>query len=101
MQTNNFSQIFEWIYGHMSLVTYPALIYGVWRASRWVTVTTEIATRAVTQIDAMASDHFPAMRESLKTQDNALASVDASLKTLVYNQMQFSTAQPVRRKRKN
>lgn len=90
---------FEWLYQHSNLVTYPVLIGIIWRLSGWFRETQTAATKAVSQIDKMATEYFPAMRDSLKTQDASLTSMDSSLKTIVQTQV-FATAQPARRKRR-
>lgn len=100
MEVNNFAQLFEWGYQHMMLVGWPAIFWASWKASKWFTQATTTVDKAVTQIDKMSEDHFPAMKESLRTQDTVLKSVDESLKTLVQSNMQFSAARPVRRKRR-
>lgn len=91
---------FEWCYQHLGLIGWPTLFLLAWRTSGWFASVKSSASKAVEQVDKMATDYFPAMRDSLKTQDHALTSVDSSLKTLVQNQVQFATAQPARRKRK-
>lgn len=100
MQAHDFASIFEWCYAHLALVGYTAVAVFVWKARGWFMAVTTTAQTAVDQIHRMSDEHFPAMKESLRTQDGVLKSVDESLKTLVQGQVQFSTAQPVRRKRK-
>lgn len=90
---------FEWFYQHLGLIGWPLLISIVWKARGWFGDIKETAGKAVTQIDKMAVEQFPSMTQSLKTQDEALKSVDNSLKTLV-STAQFVTAQPVKRKRR-
>ena len=73
---------FQWCYDHVMLVAWPTIVYVVWRSSKWVAEITAVATKAVTQVDKMATDHFPIMCESLQKQDNFLHSMDTSLKTI-------------------
>lgn len=98
MLDSNSLNTFEWLYAHSGLFTTPALIAIVWKFSAWYQAASKTADRAVGQIDKMVTDHFPTMTLSLQKQDKVLGSVDRSLKTLVRNQVQFST-QPVIRKR--
>jgi hypothetical protein len=68
MEVSNFPQTFEWAYAHLGLIGWPALA--------------EQATKTVGQIDKMATNCFPTMEASLKTQDGLLHSMDASLRTI-------------------
>lgn len=100
---NNIGPQLEWLYQHMNILTYPALIGLVWRASAWVNKAAETARKAVAQIDVMATGSFPAMQTSLSKQDGHLESIDSSMKTLVDRvslPAQFMTAQKAVRKRK-
>ena len=94
---------FQWAYDHMMLIGWPLIVITVWRASKWVTEITAVATKAVTQIDKMATDHFPTMCTSLQKQDELLHSVDTSLKTIAQRTqpaVMVATAQPVDRRRR-
>ena len=82
MQVQSNLATFEWFYSHLGLIGWPALVVFVWRASKWVTETTAIATKAVGQIDTLATNHFPHMEESLRNQDELIKSVDGSLKSV-------------------
>jgi hypothetical protein len=82
MQVNNFPELFEWCYQHMGLIGWPALICFAWKASAYFSVARDQIVKTVTQIDTMATNHFPHMAESLKTQDGLLHSMDVSLKTI-------------------
>lgn len=98
MQANNWMQAFEFVYQHLALVGYGTFGYFVWRVSRTFTRVSDTAEKAVKQIDTMSTEHFPAMKTSLESQDRVLTSMDGSLKTLVQGQVQFVTAKPVRRR---
>ena len=103
MSNSNIGPQLEWLFQHASLIAWPTVCVLAWRFSRWLTSTTLIATKAVAQIDTMASDHFPAMKASLEKQDTYLHSVDESLKTMVEKisaPPMFVTAQKAARKRK-
>ena len=82
MEASNFPQLFEWCYSHLGLVGWPALMVFAWKASAWFTTLAEQATKTVGQIDKMATNCFPTMEASLKTQDGLLHSMDASLRTI-------------------
>jgi hypothetical protein len=51
--------------------------------SKYFERTTAQASKTITQIDSMATNHFPHMEASLRNQDGLMHSMDASLKTLV------------------
>jgi len=78
---------FDWAAAHIHLIGWPALlavaVKATWHFTKWLTDTKTTLNKTVTQIDAMAVNHFPHMEESLSGQDKTLASIDASLKTLV------------------
>src|ERR1700675_3906655 len=93
------AQVFEWCYQHIGLIIWPLCIRYGWKFMALLISAKETAAKAVEQVDKMATDHFPAMRTSLATQDKALESAAQSLSTLVQNQMQFSTAQPAKRRK--
>ena len=82
MEVSNFPQTFEWAYAHLGLIGWPALMVFAWKASAWFTTLAEQATKTVGQIDKMATNCFPTMEASLKTQDGLLHSMDASLRTI-------------------
>jgi hypothetical protein len=95
--------MFQWCYDHMMLVAWPTIIIVVWRASKWITEITAVATKAVTQVDKMATEHFPTMCTSLQKQDELLHSMDTSLKTIAQRSQpvtMIATAQPVDRRRR-
>lgn len=91
---------FQWAYDHMMLIGWPLIVITVWRASKWVTEITTVATKAVTQVDKMATDHFPTMCTSLQKQDELLHSVDTSLKTIAQRAAMVAIAQPLDRRRR-
>ncbi len=82
MAPNSVVPPFEWAYQHMMLVGWPVIVYYAWKISKWVTETTAVATKLVTQVDTMATNCFPTMQESLKTQDGLMHSMDKSLRTM-------------------
>jgi hypothetical protein len=78
--------LFEYVAQHLQVLGWPTLCYGVWKFTRLFTSVQGQATKAATQIDQMATNHFVHMEASLKNQDNLLHSMDGSLKTLVERQ---------------
>lgn len=81
---------FEWASTHLHLVGWPTLCYVAWKVGTTFTELKNGILKTVTQIDHMATNHFPHMQESLAKQDGILegvgtgiTSMDASLKTLV------------------
>jgi len=102
MPINN-AEVFEYVYGHLMVVGWPAIIWFAWRASKIVTGITTVATKAVDQVDKMATEHFPKMCESLQKQDGLLHSMDTSLKTIAEKSQPMTMvamAQPVDRRRR-
>ncbi len=73
---------FEWIYQHMMLIGWPTICYGIWRVTRFVDQTTHKATKAVQQIDKMATNCFPTMQRSLETQDILLTNIDRNIEKM-------------------
>jgi len=76
-------ELFDWIYAHAGLIGWPAFGVLVYKASKWITEMTAIATKTVEQINTMSTNCFPTMQTSLKNQDGLMHSMDQSLKTLV------------------
>jgi hypothetical protein len=102
MTVNN-AELFEYAYQHLMVIGWPAIIYFAWRASKFVTEITAVATKAVSQVDKMASEHFPAMCGSLQKQDGLLHSMDNSLKTIAERSQpvtMVAMAQPADRRRR-
>lgn len=106
MQVNDLATMFQWAYDHLALVGYTGVGIFVWKTRGLISDMTTIAKKTVTQIDTLATNHFPHMEESLRNQDGLLHSMDGSLKTIV-SQQKFATPRPRRRstrttrKRKN
>lgn len=73
---------FEWVAQHMQLVGWPTLCYAVWRVTRFFTIVETRVLSAEEHITTLATNHFPHMEESLRTQDGLMKSMDTSLKTL-------------------
>lgn len=74
---------FEYVLTHLQAVGWPAIVFIAWKFSKIVEKFVDKVTNTVSQIDTMATNHFPHMETSLANQDNLLKSMDASLTTLV------------------
>ncbi len=72
-----------WISTHLPAVGWPALLYAVWRITRFATIVENRVLGAEGHVTRMAEVSFPKMEASLATQDGLLNSIDGSLKTLV------------------
>ena len=59
---------FEWAYQHVGLVSWPAICYALWKVTRYIDRLAAIATKTITQIDTLATNHMPHMEASLGTQ---------------------------------
>ena len=81
MDSQNSSPI-VWAIEHFSAIGWPTLIYAVWRVTRFFTVVETRVLSAEEHITTLATNHFPHMEESLRTQDGLMKSMDSSLKTL-------------------
>ena len=81
---------FEWVAQHIQLVGWPALCIFAWQVARYFERITTLASKTITQIDTMATNHFPHMEASLQNQDVLLHSVDASLEDYRRQQSQTS-----------
>lgn len=70
---------FEWASSHMHLIGWPALVFFAWQAGNFFrSLKTQVNT-TVTQINEMATNHFPHMEASLAKQDVYLASIDRNI----------------------
>lgn len=103
MSVNSFPELFQWCYDHLALVGYTGVAVFVWKTRGfWAEFSTTVK-KTVSQIDTLATNHFPHMESSLKNQDELLKSVDTHLKTLVEGQATFITPhrphRPARRPR--
>ena len=73
---------FEWIFQHIQILTPTALIYAVWRVTRFFTIVETRVLEAEGHVTKMATNCMPTIQASLQTQDGLLHSMDTSLKTL-------------------
>jgi hypothetical protein len=76
---------FEYFSTHIQLIGWPAICYGIWKVTQFVTELKGRATTAEEHITKMATNCFPTMQASLKNQDGLLHSMDESLKTIAGN----------------
>ena len=79
-----------WALEHLSALGWPAILYAIWRISRFLTQVEARAVVAEGHITTLATNHFPHMEASLKNQDGLMKSMDESLKTLAENQVRRS-----------
>jgi hypothetical protein len=79
----NAVQIFEYLYTHAGIPVLIGVGVYIYKATKWITEKAAVATKAVNQLDTLATNHFPHMEESLKNQDGLMHSMDNSLKILV------------------
>jgi hypothetical protein len=76
---------FEWVSQHLQLIGWPTLVYLAWKVSKYFDRASHQIVKTITQIDTMATNHFPHMEESLSKQDTLMESMDKSLKTIAGN----------------
>jgi hypothetical protein len=70
---------FQWASDHMHLIGWPALVFIAWQAGNFFrTIKTQV-DKTTTQIDQMATNHFPHMEASLAKQDVYLESIDKNI----------------------
>ena len=84
IQASNLSP-FEYVSTHLQLIGWPTLVYLAWKVSKYFDRASHQIVKTITQIDAMATNHFPHMEASLTKQDGLLTSMDGSLKTIAGN----------------
>lgn len=82
---------FEWASQHIHLVAWPTIVAIVgkvaWSASKWLTETKTQVDKTISQINTMATNHFPHMEKSLINMDKNIARLtmhqtgDASVST--------------------
>lgn len=75
----------EWAFQHLQVVGWPALCVIAWKVSGAFTRFVDKLDKTVTQIDTMASNHFPHMEDSLKNQDVLMHSMNENLKVIASN----------------
>lgn len=75
----------EWAFQHFQVVGWPALVVIAWKAGNVFRKFVDKLDKTTTQIDTMASNHFPHMEESLVKQDGLLHEMNVSLKEIVTN----------------
>lgn len=72
----------DWASNHIHLIGWPTLCVIAWKVRGYINNASNQFTKAVGQIDTMATNHFPHMQESLAKQDNYLESIDKNISRL-------------------
>lgn len=72
----------DWAANHIHLVGWPAIVLIAWKVRGYFNNVSNQFTKAVGQIDTMASNHFPHMEQSLAKQDVFLESIDKNIARL-------------------
>jgi len=73
---------FEWASNHLHLIGWPAIVFLAWKASTAFSKISSHFTKAVGQIDQLATNHFPHMEASLARQDIYLSNIDKNIERL-------------------
>ena len=76
------SSPWEWAGEHLHLLGWPTLCYFAWRVAAFFTEAKHQVTKTVTQIDQLATNHFPHMESSLLKQDTYLENMDKNLQRM-------------------
>jgi hypothetical protein len=76
---------FEWASQHLHLIGWPALVVIAWKAANVFRKFVDRLEKTTTQIDTMATNHFPHMEASLASQDRLMESMDTSLREIASN----------------
>lgn len=84
IQASNLSP-FEYVSTHLQLIGWPTLVYLAWKVSKYFDRASIQIVKTISQIDAMATNHFPHMEASLTKQDSLMESMDQSLTTIANN----------------
>lgn len=69
----------DWASSHIHLIGWPTLCVIAWRVGKAFNDVSTHFTKAVGQIDTMATNHFPHMEASLAKQDVYLESIDKNI----------------------
>jgi hypothetical protein len=72
----------EWASEHLHLIGWPTLCYFGWKVSTFFSAAKTQVTKTVTQIDQLATNHFPHMEQSLAKQDIYLGNMDKNLQRM-------------------
>jgi len=70
---------FEWASNHIHMVAWPTICLIFWKAGNAWRKFLDTAHKTISQIDNMATNHFPHMEESLQKQDGFLQSMDKNI----------------------
>jgi hypothetical protein len=73
---------FEYASNHLHLIGWPALLAIAWKVSKYFERGVTQITKTVSQIDHMATNHFPHMELSLSKQDGLLENMDRNLQRM-------------------
>jgi len=76
----------DWAASHIHLIGWPTLCVIAWRVGKAFTDVQNSFTKAVGQIDTMATNHFPHMEASLARQDTYLENIDKNIDRLANKQ---------------
>lgn len=63
----------------MHIIGWPALVFFAWQVGGYFKGLTSQVGKTITQIDQMATNHFPHMEASLTKQDVYLESIDRNI----------------------
>jgi hypothetical protein len=88
--------VLVWAFEHLHI---PAILIGVWKLSSFFADMKSQTTKTISQIDTLATNHFPHLQESAHRQDALLQSMDGSLKTLANQVKRVRRKSPARRKK--
>lgn len=77
----------DWSASHIHLLGWPTLCLLAWRVGKYFQAIASKFERTVTQIDTMATNHFPHMETSLAKQDVYLESIDKNIARLADKMM--------------
>lgn len=74
---------FEWASQHIHMLGWGTVVLAAWKIATFFTAAKAQVTKTVTQIDSMATNHFPHMEASLTRQDTFLSNIDKNIQRLV------------------
>lgn len=77
----------DWASNHIHLIGWPTLCVLAWRVGKYFQSITGKFEKTVSQIDTMATNHFPHMEQSLARQDVYLESIDKNISRLADKMM--------------
>jgi hypothetical protein len=91
LDSNASFDLVKWVADRFSIIGWSALVALTWKVSTWFNDATKRSAVATDQVNKLATEHFPAIKDSLAKQDGYLKSMDDNLRVMAqaYQPPQF------------